>query len=183
MVLVCVNGSVITADAMGLIPALTVIAGYTTAAKKKTSADTMARLHGLRSRDVVFIEKGDDRRSAEAALHEAKFQYEDIHTISHHHRLAVIQGLTGLDFTDAKRDDRPSNGLFAAILALWAGAETVTLAGFSLQGGHSYLTYPTPRDHQAGDVRCLQYLTSWMSDRIRTTCVELHSAFRITLGE
>src|SRR5690554_2875586 len=182
MPLLCVNGSVISANAVGLSPLLTVFVGYTTAAEKRTSADTMARLAGLSSHAVAFIEKGDSVKSAKNSLATAGFSYDLFYQLDHNQRLKVIHHTTGLDFNGATRDDRPSNGVFAAVIALWAGARTVTLAGISLRGGHRYLDYFTERFHQVGDARCLEHFATRMPERVLSTHPELQHSFGLRSG-
>jgi len=69
-------------------------------------------------------------------------------------------------------DKQPcSSGVLAAAMALWCGAASVRLSGFSLQPGYQYLPKQTPqpwwRDHIEADRRALRLLRQRFKTQIQ----------------
>ncbi|WP_110667979.1 hypothetical protein [Salinicola halophilus] len=167
---VCINGSPWVAARHGLVPDLTVIAGYTTRVEREVSSQSLERLRGLRTSRLLFVTAGNEFEAGSAVLRERGFESGSSYAADPLMRAAILEDtLRGSDSGLGKRDDRVSNGLFAVVLALWLGARKVTLAGFSLAGGHSYIGEETPRFHVDGDVACLKLLAHRYGSRVTTT--------------
>jgi hypothetical protein len=134
------------------------MAGYTTSGRKEIAALHRSRLAGLYSEMVLFVEVGGGAQEAESELSRLSFNYRDFLAISPIERAAIVREVCGSNFGIGKRDERISNGVFAIVIALWAEARQVEIAGFSLDGGYSYATKVERRNHLIGDIACLKRL-------------------------
>lgn len=167
---VCINGSPWMAARHGIVPDLTVVAGYTTLVEREVSRQSLGRLRGIGTRRLLFVTAGNEFEAGREVLRRHDFRSDSSHAVDPLIRAAVIEEvLEGSDLGLGKRDDRVSNGIFAVVLALWLGARKVTLAGFSLAGGHSYIDQETPRFHIGGDMACLTMLARRYGSRVTTT--------------
>ena len=167
---VCVNGSPRIAAGHGLNPDLTVVAGYTTLPERDVSKQSLEQLGGLHTGKLLFISAGNDSDSARRVLNDSGFSFDEWLSINSLMRAAIAGEAAGAGEPGlGVRDERISNGVFALLIALWAGAEHVTLAGITLAGGHDYIEGDTPRYHMAGDQRCLATLARLHGERVATT--------------
>lgn len=174
---ICVNASAWNAREMGLgLPDMTVVAGFSTLLDKPVRAATQKVWRRLATRDLVFIEAGATAFEGRRVLDQCGFEYRTFTSITQVERAAIIGEVCGQELALGRRDDRISNGMFAAALAMWAGAQEVVLAGFSMSGGHAYMGEGTPREHQAGDDAFLR-LASSLPARLRATGRELSQAY------
>lgn len=180
---ICVNGSPYVAKRFGFaVPELTVISGYTTALKSEKSRATVPVWRGLQTEEVVFVETGDSEEHARAVLKEVGFQYAQFTKISKHERAAIIGEVCGVELGLGDHNDRVSNGMFAAMIAAWAGAREIIMCGFSFKGGHSYIDDDTPRHNLTGDMAFFD-IAKKLDIGIKTTSVEIHDACGIPLVE
>lgn len=175
----CVNGSVRAAFEMGIQePDLTTITGHATSMRDRVAQANTLSWRDRQTGELVFVENGDTVEHAKKLFAEARFRYRRFTPLSVYERAAIIEEVTGLPLGLGRRDDRISMGMFAAVLAIWGGAEEIVLCGFSLQGGHGQLQGATPRHHVAGDTRFLERLSA-LPVRVSTTSVELQRQFRL----
>ena len=177
--LVCVNGSGSVAMRYGLTPDATVIVGYLTGTDKGVSPASRKVLAGCFTDFLVFVSAGQKFEDGLATLQSSGFGYQRVREIDPLERAAIVETVCGQSLGLGPRDERVSNGMFATALAIWAGASRVILAGFSLQGGHSYLE-GTPRYHIDGDQRFLQTVNH-EAGNLYTTSSELSAAIGLTL--
>jgi hypothetical protein len=125
----------------------------------------MATIDAMRrscTRIAVLLESGRTEAQARRVLRQASFRFDELLKVDSLERAAIIGDVCGEDVPvgpQTTTHSRPSNGIFAAALAFWAGASKVTLSGFSLKGGHAYIEGDTPRSHVEGD--------EWFLSRIR----------------
>lgn len=175
---VCINGSPFVANQHGIHVDLTVMVGYTTSMKRGISQESVRRLTGLRTDRLLFVTGGDNPDNARRVLADADFQYRQFHSITPLERAAIIGEICDTELGLGPRDERVSNGVFAVILALWAGANEVIVGGISLTGGHAYAA-DTPRYHIAGDELALRQLAPLR--KLSTTSADLHAATAIRL--
>lgn len=174
---ICVNASAWNAREMGIrLPDMTVVAGFSTLLDKPVRVATQKVWRGLATRDLFFIEAGATASEGRRVLDQCGFDYRTFTSITQVGRAAIIGEVCGQELGLGRRDDRISNGMFAAALAMWAGAQEVVLAGFSMRGGHAYIAGDTPREHQAGDDAFLRLATS-LPARLRATGQELSQAY------
>lgn len=151
---ICINGSPYAASKLGInYPDLTIMSSYTTAHKTEKSKATMPILKDLKTKEVLFIRGSDNEDHARLVLTQAGFEYDRFTTITWFERAAIIGEVCGEELGIGKMRNVVSNGIFAAILALWARSDSVIMCGFSLQGGHNYMGKRLPRDHVDGDTR------------------------------
>lgn len=156
---ICVNASGWVAVRLGLaVPDLTVLGGWTLRGDSGVRTASIEALRNLRTRLLVFVESGLPRAEALEILRSANFSYDQFLPVSSLERAVILGDVAGEEIATGpgSRDRRPSMGIFAAALALWGGAERVTLTGFSLVGGHAYMNTETPRHHIDGDKRFLE---------------------------
>jgi hypothetical protein len=172
---IAVNGAPFVASKLGIQVDWALIVGFTTSMKRDISRLSMKKLQGLTARHVLFVSAGDSAAAGRQAIETAGFGFSEFHEITALERAAIIGEVCSSEFGLGPRDSRVSNGVFAAILALWAGAGHVTLAGISLDGGHAY-AIGTPRYHLDGDTRALRDLARCEVDRIDTTSATLSEA-------
>jgi hypothetical protein len=176
-----VNGSTWVARQAGIRrPDLTVIAGHSTRRDTPKHVSTRDAWREQSTRELLFLEIGATADGGKAILESVGFTYGVFRSLNAIERSAIILQVCGVDLGSGPRDTRISNGLFAATVAIWAGAKHVVLAGFSLQGGHAYMVNPTPRHHLKGDDAFLTLAPS-LSCSVSTTSGELHERFGIKL--
>jgi hypothetical protein len=162
--LLCVNGSSWVAKKFGLKPDLTVIAGWALRGNTPVQVATIDAMRGSRTRVVVLLESGPTEAEARRVLRQASCRFDELLKVDSLERAAIIGDVCGEDVPvgpQTTKHSRPSNGIFAVALALWAGASKVTLSGFSLKGGHAYIEGDTPRSHVEGD----EWFLSCICDR------------------
>lgn len=179
---VCVNGSPWTAARFGIGKVdLTVVSGHKTKVREKVhdvSAATLEAWNDLSTELLLFVEIGDTAQHGRAVLRAAGFHYDRFIPIRHQARVAIIEAAFGTQL--ASEEARVSNGIFAAAAAVWAGAGELVFAGFSMQGGHSYMQHDTRRGHQEGDGRFFQAAKAFPYP-VATTSDELHRLFGLPL--
>lgn len=174
---ICVNASSWNARAMGIgLSDMTVVAGFSTRPDKPARVETQKVWQGLATRDLLFIEAGATAAEGRRVLDQCGFGYDSFASITPIGRAAIIGEVCGQELGLGKRDDRISNGIFAAALAMWAGAREVVLSGISMNGGHAYMAEATPREHQAGDDAFLR-LASSLPARLSATGRELPQVY------
>ncbi len=179
---VCVNGSPRVAAGHGLTPDLTIMAGYTTLVERDVSRQSLEQLSGLHAGRLLFVSAGNDRDSARRVLSDSGLGFDEWLDIDPLGRAAIAGEATGEGEPGLGHwQERVSNGVFALLVALWAGAEHVTIAGITLTGGHDYIEGDTPRHHVAGDQRCLETLARLHGARVATTDEALAEATGLAL--
>jgi hypothetical protein len=178
---ICINGSPYAASRLGIqYPHLTIMASYTTAFKTEKSKATMPVLKGLRTKEVLFIEGSDNEQHARNILDKAEFRYDIFSKITWVERAAIIGEVCGIELGIGKVRNVVSNGIFAAILAIWANADEVVMCGFSLQGGHNYIKNKFKRDHVDGD-RKFYKISGQLCLPVKTTSFEIHEKCGVPL--
>ncbi len=184
--LVCVNGSGWSAKQAGWgSPSLTVMLGSLLTADH-TVRDREA-LRGLDTDTLTLIHSWPRGRSlseiqTKRRLKELGYSCNRLVAISKRKRNKVLRRMIGHRIDGPGSDDRPSNGVLAACLALWRGSPEVVLAGFSLrQDGHSYDSQSVrKRHHRAADREAIaSLLTRGFS--VSATEPELASALGLKL--
>jgi hypothetical protein len=149
---ICVNGSGWSANKLGIeIPHLTVLSGWTLRGKTAVQNATIEALNGLKTQTALMVDIGLSPDSAKKVLRGANYQFEQLFMVSPDERATIFSEVCGMPLPEGDHNSRPSNGLFAVALVLWSGAKHVSISGFSLSGGHSYMTGNTPRHHVEGD--------------------------------
>ena len=181
-VLICINGSPWIAQKWGLkTPDLTVVAGYSTLTNKDVRVATQGIWSGLTTRELLFIEAGATAQDGRQLLDACGFRYGAFRSMTIIERAAIIGQLCGVELGLGPRDERISNGMFATVLSIWADASEVILTGFSLSGGHSYMTDATPREHLEGDIAFLKLVHN-LGCRVVTTVDEFHRDYGLPLA-
>jgi hypothetical protein len=180
---ICVNGSPYVANCLGIAdPAVTVLAGVTTALRSEKSRATIPLLKGLRTRELLFVETLDTEEHARTVLSDVGFGWDRFTSISTSERAAVIGEVCGVELGLGGHNDKVSNGIFAITLASWAGADEIVMCGFSLEGGHSYLEGQTSRHNLNGDSAFFA-IANQLKIGLSTTALQLHKAFGIPLAD
>jgi hypothetical protein len=178
---ICVNGSPYAAKHQGIDkPDLTIINGNTTSLKSEKSQATIAIWKGLQTREILFVETGDRERHARSVIERVGFRYDRFTKISKWERAAIIGEVCGVELGIGNYDERVSNGMFAAILAVWGQASEIVMCGFSFRGGHNYIKAELPRQHISGD----QAFFACAKQRgfpLTTTSVEIHETCGVPL--
>jgi hypothetical protein len=79
-----------------------------------------------------------------------------VEIVDHWQRSKLTYHVLGQHAAISSGHDKISNGVFAALLAIYSGARPVVLAGISLsKGGHSYNNLNTERYHVNADAAAL----------------------------
>lgn len=178
---ICVNGSPWTLRKMGMgCPDMTVVAGWSTRTDKPVRLETQRIWRGLETRRLFFIETGATAEEGRRVIDACGFRYETFQSIAQIERSVIIGDVCGRELGWGKRDDRVSNGIFSAILAIWGGASEVIIAGISVGGGHAYIKEETPREHQQGD-EAFFALASSLPVHLSTTSQELRQRYGFPL--
>jgi hypothetical protein len=119
------------------------------------------------------------RGEAIPVLAEIDMRHDRLSCVDTFERAAIIGEAWGEEIAvgpNTSKYQRPSNGVFAASIAIWAGAREVVLCGFSLVGGHAYIDGDTRRQHVDGD-RQFFLLAKSLKCRIATTSEALNDEF------
>jgi hypothetical protein len=161
-VTICVNGSGIAAERLGLDrPDITVMSSNLTRLEKDQRIDTVSLFEGLFTRHLILFSGRGDKNDISAAvetLSGAGYRWEELLTFTHEEYVALASAWVPLNNVLRLAGNRISTGVFSTALLLELGAKKVVLAGFSLSGGHAYLSYATPRNHQKADRRFFRYV-------------------------
>lgn len=179
---ICVNGSPWTAAQFGIAKSdMTVVSGHKTKVREYDVAlATLKAWNGLKTKILLFVEVADSASHAQHVFATTGFHYDVFRSVDDAGRTAIIRAACGDEI--AASSARVSNGIFAAIVAMWAGAREIVFSGFSMKGGHSYMAYDTRRGHQEGDSQFFSS-TNQFACKISTTSDELHNSFGIPLVE
>ena len=146
----CVKGAVWSASQLGIDkPHLTLAVGWAFLANTEIRKASLEAMRGRRTETLLFLESGADQSLAAETLAALSFSYDQFLAVSSLERAVIIGGVCGEDIVIGDFNNRPSNGLFAVAIAMWAGA-SVTLTGFSRGGGHAYAEALHTRLHLAG---------------------------------
>ncbi len=151
---ICVNGSGWSAARLGIdCPDLTIIGGWTLRGDTPVRSETIEAIRGLRTKEVLLVEFGISLEEGRNVLERAGFHFDRLLTVNAFDRAVVIGDVCGEEIPVGPKtfEKRPSMGLTAVAFALWGGCRDVTMTGFSLSGGHAYMTGDTPRLHVEGD--------------------------------
>ncbi len=152
--LVCVNASGCVASQCQLpIPELTIMSGYMAAPpKNKIEKTTRNAIKGLKTKELVWINRGCTFAEAQTRLKKLKYSYETAVVFTHEQRAQIVKQITGADLATQSRDRKISTGLFAVCFALYRGASEVILSGISLStGGYEYAQQQKERKHVLSD--------------------------------
>ena len=139
---VCVNGSPFVAHQNGLAPDVTVFGGYNIRNRANPQAlapHKLKNLAGLSTGALVYFDVGSGSREARREFAKRNVSYTDFVSISGRSRADMVNEVFRSKLTDEDGEGKISNGGFAIALVLWAGASSLILSGFSLEGGHSSL--------------------------------------------
>jgi hypothetical protein len=126
----------------------------------------------------MLIDVNEETETARRALDEAGIRYENFLRVEPLERAAIVGEVCGAELGWGVAKDRISNGIFAITLPIWAGATEVVLAGFSVEGGHSYVAGHTKRGHLAADTEFFRMAPGFVC-RVTTTSQQLHDRFGI----
>lgn len=181
----CVNGSPWMAKQAGLAaPDLTVVARYAIDSKTPKSRSTLAALRDLATDELVYVPLGQSEAEARDIFGNAAFGFEALTLATRRERAIIIADASNSDIGSGDRDERVSNGIFAAAIAIWSGASELVLAGFSLKGGHGYIEGLTQRLHVDTDLAFFRMgddIHRRTGCRVVTTSGEIHQAAGLPL--
>jgi len=178
---VCINGSGWSARKMGIVrPQLTVISSRVTRPDHRVRAATMSILKGLETDYLLLIDVSEEMQAAKEKLDAAGIRYEKFTSVGPLERAAIVGEVCGAELGWGDTQERVSNGVFAVTLPIWAGASEVVLAGFSVEGGHSYIDAKTKRSHVAADTEFFS-MAHRLSCKVTTTSHQLCNRFGIVL--
>jgi hypothetical protein len=176
---ICVNGSGRPAFDLGILqPDLTVVGGYSTRSDTDVRLKTRIAWRGLETNCLLFVVSGRAAWRGRRIIRSAGLRFDTFRTVSMEERAFITSEVCRENLFQGEREDRISMGVFAAIVALWSGADRVILAGFSLGGGHRYIEGDTPRYHLAGDARFFRSARA-LSLPVATNVPEIQREFDI----
>ncbi len=163
--LICVNASGRVALSNGLkTPDMTVIASSTLLKSTPEFEEVRENIRSLQS-DVVlirFLGGGILKRTirtyrAKRTLASLEYQYEKAYGLSSEVWKSVVQDVMGDNDYSLARNI--STGVFCVILAIYAGADKVIIAGIDPGSmGHAYSKTNFKREHVNSDARVLDFL-------------------------
>ncbi|MEM8504667.1 MAG: hypothetical protein AAF716_16110 [Cyanobacteria bacterium P01_D01_bin.1] len=132
------------------VPDVTIMSGYMAAPPKNdVEKTTRTAIRGLKTKELVWIDRGCTFADAEVRLRDLNYGYETATVFTHEQRAQIVLQITGADLATQSRDRKISTGLFAVCFALYQGASEVILSGISLStGGYEYSRRPSlgPKD-------------------------------------
>jgi len=155
-VMICVNGSSI---GLSRDADITVMYGGIVSGAIETCRQTLGHLRGRNTDKLLLIQAGKFR-DAEEKLRELGYGWREIETLPAQRRAEIIEQTTGRKLEGISGKHVPSNGLLAVLLAVAAGAKRIDMCGFSLAGGHYYITGDTVRGHLDQD----PWVFEWLAD-------------------
>ncbi|WP_405030213.1 membrane-anchored protein [Mycoplana sp. BE70] len=116
-------------------------------------------LKGQRTGALYVLLWREGLHSLREGLQAFDYQYDDLRLIDRYQRMALLDRLCGLKSDELDREYKCSNGIYAALFALYNGARAVILTGISPQAnGHVYNQENLPRFHKDMDQKALQAL-------------------------
>lgn len=160
-ILVCVNASGFVASKSKLpVPGVTIMSGYMAVPPTNDVEETTRNaIKGLKTKELVWIDRGCAFTNAKAQLRKLDYGYETATVFTHEQRAQIVKQITGADLATQSRDRKISTGLFAVCFALYRGASEVILSGISLStGGYEYCQRPKERRHVLPDQTAISKL-------------------------
>jgi hypothetical protein len=179
----CVNGSVHSADKyFHVVPDVTFLNG---AIFNDADSYAQATVAVLRDKQLgIVLVSRNAYHCCSTVLQEIGASAKKCYPISKYDKRLIIGEAMGHKWWGAYPiDANVSNGLFMAVVALWAGAAEVILVGFSFNSRHEYTTCNqqlSVRGHLLEDSKFLEYIASGNSP-VTTTSLEIHEKFGISL--
>ena len=172
----CVNGSGWIADKWNYpSPDLTVIGAGSLKTTTEVTRATIESLAGKQTKGLLLVADEAELSSACHILSEIGYQFDSMNAINKIQRAAIfdLAWSTSLPVGPKVRArDRPSNGLFAASIAILAGVSELIMTGFSLSQGHAYMSGATERRHIDSDLELLRR-AGLLGLKVETTSAEL----------
>lgn len=116
-------------------------------------------LAGKRTGTLYLMLWRDGLPSLQEGLRDFDYRYDNLHIIDRYQRMALLDRVCGMKSEELDREDKCSNGIHAALFALYNGAPAVILTGISPHtSGHVYNQENLPRFHKDMDQKALQAL-------------------------
>lgn len=139
-----------------LVPDITII-NTAVAGSPNAGKPTRERLHELTTKHLVVVESGVPLDRAEPIF--SVIKRESTENITLDARCLFLERYLGKPLTGrAGGQHVPSTGFFSLLLLLSLGASRVSMHGFSLLDGHSYLPVSYKREHVDRDREVLQFV-------------------------
>jgi hypothetical protein len=179
----CVNGSVHSADKyFHVTPDATFLNGAIFNDADSYAEATVGVLRDKRL-GIVLVSR-NAYHCCSTVLQEIGASAKECYPISKYDKRLIIGEAMGHKWWGAYPiDANVSNGLFMAVVALWAGAKEVILVGFSFNSRHEYTTASqqlSVRGHLLEDSKFLEFIAAGQLP-FATTSAEIHEKFGITL--
>jgi hypothetical protein len=179
----CVNGSVHSADKyFHVIPDATFLNGAIFHDADSYAEATVGALRD-KSLGIVLVSR-NAYHCCSAVLEEIGASARKCYSVSKYDkRLIIGQSLGHSFFGTYPIEANISNGMFMAVVALWAGAAEVILVGFSFNSRHEYSKQAqqlSVRGHLREDSRFLEYIVASKLP-VSTTAPEIHNKFGLAL--
>ncbi len=160
-VVVCVNGSAVNVEAMGVNePAVTLLLGHMLRRTTRHSRATFDTLRGRSTGTLFCLSSMVPMQDCLTHLANSGFSADWIGEIDAVAKAALTGAVFGEEFGFGKVDERVSNGVLAIACTLIGRATEVILCGFSFGGGHSYTEFTTRRLHVRPDHKFLTLCAS-----------------------
>lgn len=179
----CVNGSVHSADKyFQVAPDVTFLNGAIFHDADSYAEATVGALRG-KSLGTVLVSRNAFHCCA-AVLEEMGASAKKCYSVSKYDkRLIIGQALGHSLWGTYPIEANISNGMFMAVVALWAGATDVILVGFSFNSRHEYSKQNqqlSVRGHLREDCKFLEHIVASQLP-FATTAKEIHQKFGLTL--
>lgn len=149
---ICVNASGWSAAKLGIAcPDLTLLSAFTLSGKSDVHNSSVQAMSGLRTKTLLLVDSKLSVPECKAVLRDTGYIFDNLLCVSVPDRAEIFKEICGEPVPEGGTDYRPSSGLFAVALALLGDARSVSMSGFSFEGGHAYMTGHTDRAHVHGD--------------------------------
>ena len=153
--LLTVNASQASIKDLNMQPAVTVISDQMLGNSAANIAGKEALKNSKTSR-LVLINRRYAVSHAKRILRTLNYCYEELSVISHWGRSRIAYEVLKEYVALGSGEQKISTGIFASLLALYAGANQVVLSGFSFSiDGHAYNTLNHKRSHISSDKTAL----------------------------
>lgn len=118
-------------------------------------------LRGQRTGALYVLLWREGLASLKEGLEAFDYRYDSLHMVDRYQRMALLDRVCGFRSDELEAEAKCSNGINAALFALYHGAPAVILSGISPHtSGHAYNQENLPRLHKDMDQKALQALRS-----------------------
>lgn len=157
---ISVNGSQSVTERWGLeAPDITFMQFNQIRGTNTNAVEVRRVLRGKRTGMLYVFLWREGRAALEVGLNEFNYRYDGLQLVDRYQRMALLGHVCGFKSFELDAEGKCSNGINAALFALYHGAPAVILTGINPHAnGHVYNNENLPRFHQGMDRKVIDTL-------------------------